>query len=235
MMRYPSSDGNSHPNSHSNSPSESEASDAPKVKEHQINAKHLKCLARNGVEFDLALCQNIDKPTLQMLYQRYCTVNNICCQVDKMRKEKSWKGATLTKSEIIKLFVAKTTWHNYYHVQMPSAEKQEDMRAWITGEMDAPSDADIWGGVKDHYTLKDLDKWLEQKVGKKPQVVNKGMGKDIVKGKAKMDVRQEKEQTKSSGAEKQMQVKGSGKGKQKEVGKQKEIVPRVHKKKVTTG
>jgi hypothetical protein len=50
-----------------------------------------------------------------------------------------------------------------------------------------------------------------------------------------MDVRQEKEQTKSSGAEKQMQVKGSGKGKQKEVGKQKEIVPRVHKKKVTTG
>jgi hypothetical protein len=53
------------------------------------------------------------------------------------------------------------------------------MRAWITGEMDAPSDADIWGGVKDH-TLKDLDKWLEQKVGKKPQVVNKGMGKDIL-------------------------------------------------------
>jgi hypothetical protein len=41
-----------------------------------------------------------------------------------MRKEKSWKGATLTKTEIIKLFVAKTTWHNYYHVQMPSAENR---------------------------------------------------------------------------------------------------------------
>ena len=180
-MRYPSSDGNSHPNSHSNSPSKSEPSDTPKPRERQLNPKHLKYLAKNGVEFDLALCQNIDKPTLQVLYQRYCTVNNICHQVDKMRKDRSWKGTTLTKTQIIVLFVAKTTWHDFYHKQMPSAEKQEDMRAWLTEEKDALSDAELWGDIKDHYTLKDLDNWLKQKSGKKAKVVKKAVGKDIVK------------------------------------------------------
>jgi len=228
-MCYPSSDGNSHPNSHSNSPSKSEPSDTPKPRERQLNPKHLKYLAKNGVEFDLALCQNIDKPTLQVLYQQYCTVNNICHQVDKMRKDRSWKGTTLTKTQIIVLFVAKTTWHDFYHKQTPSAEKQEDMWAWLTEEKDALSDAELWGDIKDHYTLKDLDNWLKQKSGKKAKVVKKAVGKDIVKRQAKVDISKGKGQAKSSGVGKQVQVKDSDKGKQKE------IRPRVHKKKSTIG
>ncbi len=209
--------------------SKSEPSDTPKPREHQLNPKHLKYLAKNGVEFDLALCQNIDKPTLQVLYQRYCTVNNICHQVDKMRKDRSWKGTTLTKTQIIVLFVAKTTWHDLYCKQMPSAEKQEDMQAWLTEEKDALSDAELWGDIKDHYTLKDLDNWLKQKSGKKAKVVKKAVGKDIVKRQAKVDISKGKGQAKSSGVGKQVQVKDSDKGKQKE------IRPRVHKKKSTIG
>ena len=234
-MCHSSSNGNSRPNSRSNSPSESEPSERPKPRERQLNPKHLKYLAKNGVEFDLALCQNIDKPTLQVLYQRYCTVNNICRQVDMMRKDRSWKGTTLTKTQIIVLFVAKTTWHDFYHKQMPSAEKQEDMWAWLTEEKDALSDAELWGDIKDHYTLKDLDNWLEQRIGKKAKVVKKAIGKDILKKQAKVDISQGKGQAKSSGVGKQVQVKGSDKGKQKEVGKHKEVRPRVHKKKSTIG
>ena len=150
-----------------------------------------------------------------------------------MCKDRSWKGTTLTKTQIIVLFVAKTTWHDFYRAQMPSAEKQEDMRAWLAEEKDALSDADLWGDIKDHYTLKDLDKWLEQRTGKKVKVVRKAVGKDILKKQATVNVSQEKRQEKSSGVGKQVQVKGSEKGKQKEVGKKKEIEPRVHKKQTT--
>ena len=56
------------------------------IKEHQLNPKHMKCLQRNKIQFDHDLCQNIDKPMLQFLYQRYCATNNIYCQVDQMAK-----------------------------------------------------------------------------------------------------------------------------------------------------
>jgi hypothetical protein len=222
--RYTSSDGNSHPGS----PSESEASEVPKAKEHVLNPKHLKCLAKNNIDFDIALCQNIQKPPLQLLYRWYCVVNNIIRQVHKLRGDKTWKGAKITKTEIISLFVAKSTWHESYRMQMPAAETQEQMRAWLTGEKDGPSDADIWGDVQDYYSLKDLDGWLEQKLGKKKQVVKKAMGKDIVKGKAKVDASQGTGQGKSSEAEKQVQAKA----------KAKVVAPKAakaHKKKSTTG
>jgi len=112
---------------------------------------------------------------------------------------------------------------------MPSAEKQEDMRAWLTEEKDALSDAELWSDIKDHYTLKDLDNWLKQKTGKKAKVVKKAVGKEIVKKQAKVDISKGKGQAKSSGVGKQVQVKDSDKGKQKE------IRPRVHRKKSTIG
>jgi len=204
---YASSDGNSCPGS----PSESEASESPKAKERVLNPKHLKCLAKNNIDFDIALCQNIKEPSLQLLYRRYCVVNDIFHQVHKLSENKTWNGAKLTKTEIISLFVAKSTWHESYRMQMPATETQEQMRAWLAGEKDGPSDADIWGDVQDYYSLKDLDSWLERKLGKKKQVVKKAMGKDIVKGKAKVDASQGKGQGKSSEAEKQVQAKAKAK------------------------
>jgi hypothetical protein len=222
--RYASSDGNSRPGS----PSESEASDLPKEKERVLNPKHLKCLAKNNIDFDIALCQNLKEPSLQLLYRRYRVVNDILRQVHQLGEDKTWKGAKLTKTEIISLFVAKSTWHESYRVQMPAAETQEQMRAWLAGEKDGPSDADIWGDVQDYYSLKDLDSWLEQKLGKKKQVVKKGMGKDIVKGKAKVAASQRKGQGKSSEAEKQVQAKGKAKVDAPKAAK-------THKKKSSTG
>lgn len=204
-----SSQGGSGLNSRPDSPSESASSEPSKRKERQLNPKHLKCLARNQIEFDHDLCQNIDKPTLQVLYQRYCAVNDIHRQVDEMIKDRTWKGASITKTEVVTLFVAKTTWHNFYRVQMPAAEKQEDMRAWLTEADDAPSDADLWGEARDLYTLKDLDSWLKEKVGKK--------GKVVKKGKAKVEINQ-----------------STAKGKEKEVAPEPKAV-RSHKKKLTTG
>lgn len=155
------------------------------LKERQLNPNHLKRLARNQIEFDRDLCQNIEKPTLQILYQRYCAVNDIHRQVDEMIKGRTWKGPSITKTEVVTLFVAKTTWHNFYRVQMPAAEKQDDMRAWLTEADEGPSDVDLWGEARDHYTLRDLDSWLKEKVGKKGKVVKNVTGKGKGKGKEK--------------------------------------------------
>jgi len=196
--------------------SEPTSSEPSKPKERALNQKHLKGLAKNKIEFDINLCQNIDKPTLQVLYQRYCTVNSTYRQVDQMIKDRTWKGPTITKTEITTLFVAKTTWHSYYRVQMPAAEKQDDMRAWLTKANDAPSDADLWGVASDHYTLKDLDNWLKERVGKKGKVVKKATGKAAVKGKAK--------------------VESTAKGKEKKVEPEPKVAKaKSHKKKLTTG
>jgi len=177
----------------------------------------MKCLQKNKIQFDRDLCQNTDKPTLQFLYQRYCAANDIYRQVDQMAKDRTWKGTTITKTEVIGLFVAKTTWHASYRIQFPAAEKHDNMRAWLTEAEDAPSDADLWGDTKDHHTLKDLDGWLKEKAGPKGKAVKKVAKRAIGGGKAKATVSQ-----------------SSGKGKEKE--KEKEEEPkakRSHKKKST--
>ena len=177
---------------------------------------------RNKIDFDQELCQNINKPTLQVLYQRYCAVNDVQRQVDQMIKDRTWKGPAITKTDVTNVFVAKTTWFNFYNTQMPAAEKQDDMIAWLTEADDAPSDADLWGEAKDHYTLTDLDNWLTKKLGKKAKVVKKVTGKKVT-GKA---VAKGKANVTASGS--------TDKGK----GKEKEVVPKAaksHKKKPTTG
>jgi len=98
---------------------------------------------------------------------------------------------------------------------MPAAETHNNMRAWLTEAEDAPSDADLWGNTKDHYTLKDLDDWLKEKAGKKVKVVKKVGVRAIAAGKAKANVAQ-----------------SSGKGKEKE---QEPKAKKSHKKKSTTG
>ena len=134
-----------------------------------------------------------------------------------MAKDRTWKGATITKTEVIGLFVAKTTWHASYCIQFPAAEKHNNMRAWLTEAEDAPFDADLWGDTKDHHTLKDLDGWLKKKAGKKGKVVKKIAKRAIAAGKAKTAVSQ------SNGKEKEKEKEEEPKAK------------RSHKKKSTTG
>jgi predicted urease superfamily metal-dependent hydrolase len=102
---------------------------------------------------------------------------------------------------------------------MPAAEREDDMRAWLTDADDAPSNVVLWGEAKDHYTLKDLDKWLKAKVGTKGKVVKKVAGRVIAKEKAKVVISQ-----------------STAKGKEKEVAPEPKAAAKSHKKKkLTTG
>ncbi|KAF8809170.1 hypothetical protein BYT27DRAFT_7210463 [Phlegmacium glaucopus] len=61
------------------------------------------------------------------------------------------------------------------------------MRAWLAEEVGCVSEEELWGEVKNNYTMKDLEEWLEKKDGKKVKVVKKGEAKYIVKGKEKKE------------------------------------------------
>ena len=186
-----------------------------------MNQKHLKSLNKNHIEFDRDLCQIIDKPTLQLLYKRYCAINDIRRQIDQKIKDRTWKGAALTKVDVIELFVNRSIWYAWYSMPMRAAENNKDMRAWITEADDAPSDENIWGTIKDHRTLTDLDGWLKAKTGIKPTMVMKVKGKAAVKGKETV-----------KGKANANTSQGTGKEKEKEV---KPKVARSHKKKPATG
>ena len=137
----------------------------------------------------------------------------------------AWRvGKYPNKTEIIGLFVAKTTWHNSYAKLFPTAEGYEDMLA-LEGESDCKSDLELWGVTKSKYTLADLGEWLKKQKGKK---VVKPATKSAKGAKEK-----EKRQGSGSGT-------GIGKANQREV-KQKEVVPeevdnkkKSHKKKKVT-
>jgi hypothetical protein len=110
------------------------------------------------------------------------------------------------RTEVIELFVAKTTWHNTYAKIIPRALQYEDMEAWLKDDSDSPSDLELWG-YEPHlrYTTGDLKEWLDsedkKKSMKKPAAKKVIATKAVQKGKAK-------ESQVASGS-------GSGKGKEK--------------------
>ena len=179
----------------------------------KIDNNLIRDLAMHNIDVDLNLCANTDKPGLHIVYQRYIAANEINKQVSKMRQERSWKCKEVpSRTEVINLFVAKTTWHAFYATRIPAAERHEEMRAWLSQEPDCMGDDELWGEEKDKYTMADLEKWLDLKDGVKGKVLKKG------KKKAESDV--------GKGKEKEKDV---GKGKEKDASK--EGKKRVHRKK----
>ncbi len=133
-----------------------------------------------------------------------------------MRQERSWKCKEVpSRTDVINLFVAKTTWHAFYATRIPAAEQHEEMCAWLAQEPDCMGDEELWGEDKDKYTMADLERWLDLKNGVKGKVLKKGKKTEKIVGNDK-----EKEETKE---------KIVGKGKEKEETKEKKKW--VHRKK----
>jgi len=206
IARYTSSGG----------PSRAETPPLGLSRARKINDALVKSLALHNIDVDLNLCTHSDKPGLHIIYQRYIAANEINKQVSKMRQERSWEGKEIpSRTDIINLFVAKTTWHVSYATRIPAAEKHEEMHAWLSQEPGCMDDEELWGENKDKYTMADLEKWLDLKNGVKGKVLKKEKAKNIGK---------EKEAEKDIG-------KGKEKEKEKEKEGTKEGKKRVHRKK----
>ena len=53
-------------------------------------------------------------------------------------------GKAPNQTEVVSLFVARTTWHNSYVKVFPLVEGYEDMQSWLDGSDDCKSDLQIW-------------------------------------------------------------------------------------------
>ena len=172
-----------------------------------IDENLLGRLKAAGLTINESLCYDTN-PSVQVMYQRYTHIFEIQGQIADMVAENKWLkqfGKYPNKTEVIGLFVAKTTWHNSYAKVFPMVDGYEDMVAWLEGHADAKSDLDLWGVAKPKYTITDLGEWLKKQKGKKAV-------KSVAKSAKGV---KEKEKKQGSGS-------GAGKGNQREV-KQKEV------------
>ena len=188
-----------------------------------VDESLLHKLKAAGLTINDSLCYDTN-PTLQVMYQRYAHINEIQAKISDMVAERKWPadlGKYPNKTELIGLFVAKTTWHNSYAKVFPMAEGYEDMLAWLEGDSDRKSDVDLWGTTKSRYTIADLGEWLKKQKGKK--AVKPVMRSAVQSTKGAKE--KEKKQGSASGS-------GVGKGNQKAVeSEQADSKKKGHKKK----
>jgi len=154
------------------------------------------------------------------MYQCYKLINKIYAKVTDLVTERTWPkelGKALNQTEVVSLFVARTTWHNSYVKVFPLVEGYKDMQSWLDGSDDCKSDLQIWGVVKSKYTVGDLIEWLGKQKGKKGKSPSKSVATSSTKPTTKSA--KGKELVAASGS-------GSKKGKEKEV-----VVEEVEKKK----
>ena len=100
-----------------------------------------------------------------------------------MRSDGSWSENCCkpTATELIEIFVAKSTWYSAYQTAFSDvARNYPDMQAYLDGDNGRPTDQEIWGSNQpEGYSFTDLNKWLlERKEVKR----GKNKGKEKPKG-----------------------------------------------------
>ena len=136
-------------------------------KRSSVNDELLRQLKLAGLTVNEALCYGTNPP-LSVMYQRFLHVNDLNDRIRDIVADGKWPlglGKPPNQTEVISLFVSKTTWHDVYAKVFPVAERFDDMQAWLTGNSDRKSDIEIWGEVKLKYTMGDLKGWIKQRSG----------------------------------------------------------------------
>lgn len=160
-----------------------------------------------GIRIDCHLCYDTN-PMLQVIYKCYTVANQVILQVADIINDRSWAkelGKPPNQTEIVRLFVAKTTWHQTYAKLLPHAEGYEDMCSWLE-DSDTCSDQELWGETKSRYTISDLSDWVNSKdkaskkwKGKEKEKEASWSAKEKVKEKPKVVSESKKSHKKKTG------------------------------------
>jgi hypothetical protein len=140
-----------------------------------------------GLEVLEFLCLDTN-PTLPIMYQRYIHGTQLWGQISDMVNERIWPkalGKAPNHTEVVLLFVAKTTWHEPYARVFPLVDGYEDMQAWLEEDANRKSDLQVWKVIKTKYTIKDLEDWLKKQKGKKPKPAMTPASKPVIKSATK--------------------------------------------------
>jgi len=168
-----------------------------------------------GLEVHEFLCLDT-KPTLPVMYQRYIHGTRLWGQISDMVNNRTWPkvlGKAPNQTEVVLLFVAKTTWHEIYARVFPLVDGYEDMQAWLEEDDNRKSDLQVWKDIKLKYTIRDLEDWLKNQKGKKPKPATKSATKSIATPATKSVTKSTVKSTTKSAT----QSAGSVKGKEKKI------------------
>jgi len=120
-------------------------------------------------------------------------------------------GKAPNQTEVVLLFVAKTTWHEIYARVFPLVDGYEDMQAWLEEDANRKSDLQVWKDIKLKYTIRDLEDWLKNQKGKKPKPAIKSPTKSIATPATKSVTKSTVKSTTKSATQSARSVKGKEK------------------------
>jgi hypothetical protein len=102
-----------------------------------------------------------DENTDKGLINAYAKWKAITEAYQKMRGME-WTGTKPTYGRIINLFVSTSMFYSHYK-HFNKAVKYPEMVEWLEDGPNSPSNVDIWGREKPHYTFSDLIQWFQVK------------------------------------------------------------------------
>lgn len=159
-----------------------------------------------GIPLHLADRNEWGLPLCYEKWKAYLVATNT---YQKMRKEGTWTGKTMTTKDMIELFVSKSHFHSHFRKSFSKVSDYPEMVAWLNREGDTNNpkyNSLVWGFDKVNYTFADLFTWLEDAAEKKNGKKDKGKGKGKDK---KGDSKKKDKDSKGKGKEgsKKKQVK----------------------------
>ena len=125
----------------------------------EINASALskeELIAVLDIDHDLCDEEAGDKGLLNS-YSKWKAIKAAYKKVQTM----SWNGPKPTYGTVIAIFISTSMFYSHYKY-FNDAVKHPEMLEWLEGRQNGPSDVDIWGREKGHYTFSDLIKWLRE-------------------------------------------------------------------------
>jgi hypothetical protein len=111
-----------------------------------------------ALDIDPLLCDdnNSDKGLI-LAYAKWKAIQDAYKRLQAM----VWHGTKPNYGSIISLFVSSSMFYSHYK-HFNDAVKYPAMVEWLEEREDRPSDMDLWGKEKSHYTFSDLTKWLKE-------------------------------------------------------------------------
>ena len=107
--------------------------------------------------------------SLQQNYRRYVTYIGALAKFKSMQKDGSWPDGLRkpSNSDIQRLFIGKSTWHDSWSKTFPHLNNHPDMKKWLMEDEDCCDTAELWGCPERTFNFQDLIAWVKKRGGLK--------------------------------------------------------------------
>ena len=115
------------------------------------------------------LTTEAQKLGLRQYYARYQACITAQHEVESRATAGTWPGAKPTKTQVVEIFVSKSTYHDYMTKAFDDIDNYPVLKDWLEAREDSPSDLDVWGTQKSLYTFSDLKVEKARRVNKRAE------------------------------------------------------------------